>query len=93
MATFDEVRVEVVFPTSIIGLEGIFCARGLAFQRILNWLDFDVLGELVPNVNQVVLMIEFVDSVRERGLLLHSLVIGIPTYDMLRLCISSIVVL
>lgn len=97
MATFNEVCVEVVFPTSIVGLKGVFFAeRGLAFQGILNWLDFDVLGELVPNVNQVVLMINFVDRVRERGLLLHSLFafIGIQTYDILkRLCISSIVVL
>lgn len=97
MATFNEVCVEVVFPTSIVGLKGVFFAeRGLAFQGILNWLDFDVLGELVPNVNQVVLMINFVDRVRERGLLLHSLFafIGIQTYDILkRLCIPSIVVL
>ena len=94
MATFNEVCVEVVFPTSIIGLKGIFFAeRGLAFQRILNWLDFDVLGELVPNINQVVLMIGFVDSVRERGLLLHSLFafIGIQTYDILKRRISFVV--
>ena len=94
MATFDDVCVEVVFPTSIIGLKGIlFAERGLTFQRILNWLDFDVLGELVPNINQVVLMIGFVDSVRERGLLLHSLFafIGIHTYDILKRRIPFVV--
>lgn len=97
MAAFDEVCVEVVLPAGIISLEGILSAhRGLAFQRILHRLNFYVLWELVPNIDEVVLMIKLINGVRQRGLLHYPLLarVGPQTYNTVyRLCVPSICVL
>ena len=82
VATFDEVGIEVVFPAGIVDFERVFLfGRSLGLERILHRLDLDVVRELVPDIQEIILVVNLRYRLLQGRLLLDATIarVGVQT--------------